>query len=193
MGHTYFSFDQALDEDGEPEDEKSAPIDFAHSVTPQGLPPHELKLKKGAIVMLLRNMSTTEGLCNGTRLRVTQMTHNVFEAEILTGLFKGNTAIIPRICFISKSHLHFTLKRVQFPVRLAFAMTINKSQGQTFDRVGLYLPSPVFAHGQLYVAFSRVRNAESIKVKIDKSVIQGIETDSGVVTSNVVYPEIFMM
>ena len=40
--------------------------------------------------------------------------------------------------------LPVTLKRLQFPVLLAFAMTINKSQGQTFDRVGIYLPEPVF-------------------------------------------------
>ena len=45
-------------------------------------------------------------------------------------------------------------------------MTINKSQGQTFDRLGLLLPQPVFSHGQLYVAFSRVRSLTSIKVQI---------------------------
>lgn len=54
--------------------------------------------------------------------------------------------------------LPFTLRRIQFPIRLAFLVTINKSQGQTFDRVGIFLPSPVFTHGQLYVAFSHVRN-----------------------------------
>ena len=43
-------------------------------------------------------------------------------------------------------------------------MTINKSQGQTFERVGLHLHKPVFAHGQLYVACSRVRSFDSIKV-----------------------------
>jgi ATP-dependent DNA helicase PIF1 len=51
----------------------------------------------------------------------------------------------------------FTLRRRQFPVRLAFAMTINKAQGQTLKMVGIFLPKPVFTHGQLYVAMSRIR------------------------------------
>src|ERR1700679_2247389 len=66
----------------------------------------------------------------------------------------------------SDDNLPFQLSRRQFLIRLAYAMTINKSQGQTFDKVGLFLPKPVFSHGQLYVAFSRVRAKENIKVKL---------------------------
>ena len=54
----------------------------------------------------------------------------------------------------------FKLKRRQFPVRLAVAMTINKAQGQTLGRMGLFLPTPVFSHGQLYVALSRGGSAQ---------------------------------
>ncbi|KAA6355078.1 MAG: putative DNA helicase PIF1, ATP-dependent [Streblomastix strix] len=56
------------------------------------------------------------------------------------------------------------MTRRQFPIRLAFAMTINKSQGQSFDQVGVFLNRQVFAHGQLYVAFSRCRSLQGLKV-----------------------------
>jgi ATP-dependent DNA helicase PIF1 len=62
----------------------------------------------------------------------------------------------------SDSTLPFRLKRVQYPIKLADAITINKAQGQTLDRVGLFLKEDVFAHGQLYVALSRVRSQQSI-------------------------------
>jgi len=58
----------------------------------------------------------------------------------------------------------FQFKRKQFPVRLSFAMTINKSQGQTIPNVGVYLPQPVFSHGQLYVAMSRATARSNIKI-----------------------------
>jgi ATP-dependent DNA helicase PIF1 len=51
--------------------------------------------------------------------------------------------------------LPFKFKRKQFPIRLSFAMTINKAHGQTIPHVGIYLPEPVFSHGQLYIALLR--------------------------------------
>jgi ATP-dependent DNA helicase PIF1 len=58
----------------------------------------------------------------------------------------------------------FQFKRKQFPIRLSFAMTVNKSQGQTIPNVGVYLPAPVFSHGQLYVAMSRATARKNIKI-----------------------------
>lgn len=72
------------------------------------------------------------------------------------------------------------LQRQQFPVRLAFAMSINKSQGQSLSRIGLYLVNPAFSHGQLYVALSRVTSKENLR----------IITANGRYTQNIVYPEV---
>ncbi|KYM94744.1 ATP-dependent DNA helicase PIF1, partial [Cyphomyrmex costatus] len=78
----------------------------------------------------------------------------------------------------------FTFKRRQFPIKLAFAMTINKSQGQTFDKIRVDLRKDVFNHGQLYVAFSRVRSWEALKVYL------GSQRDNKQI-KNYVYKEIY--
>lgn len=77
---------------------------------------------------------------------------------------------------------------MQIPVKPCFVMTINKSQGQTLDFVGIYLREPVFSHGQLYVALSRARNADSVKILIHPDVKKKGPVNY---TKNVVYHEIF--
>jgi len=68
-------------------------------------------------------------------------------------------------------------------------MTINKAQGQTLDRAGLYLPRPVFSHRQLYVAFSRVKSFANIKVAIAETAEQQVR-EHCIITSNIVYKEV---
>ncbi len=82
----------------------------------------------------------------------------------------------------------FQLVRHQFPIRLAFAMTINKAQGQTIPYMGLDLRNPVFAHGQLYVALSRVQAKKNIIILVKND---HIEDKSNVYTKNIIYKEIF--
>jgi ATP-dependent DNA helicase PIF1 len=172
-----------------------AQVEYLHSQTPSGLPRHKLELAKGVPIVLLRNICTMKGLCNGTRLIVEDLKDHVIFAKISTGAYAGQSVMIHRMALATSMTpgSQFELVRLQFPIRMAFAMTINKAQGQTFDRVGLYLSSPVFAHGQLYVALSRVRRFDDIRVLIKNSYEQGFLPDGTAFTKNIVYKEVFAM
>ncbi|ONM01236.1 hypothetical protein ZEAMMB73_Zm00001d030646 [Zea mays] len=159
----YHSFDSAMDDP-----HNYYPPEFLNTLTPNGLPPHVLKLKIGCPVILLRNIDPANGLCNGTRLVVRGFQRNSIDAEIVLGQHVGKRIFLPCIllCPSDEEMFPFQFKRKQFPVRLSFAMTVNKAQGQTIPNVGVYLPEPVFSHGQLYVALSRATARSNIKILV---------------------------
>lgn len=136
--------------------------------------------------MLLRNINCNEGLCNGTRLEVLDFTDHIIKGKILNGDKTGDIVFIHRITLICKDDYPFSFKRRQFPIRLAFAMSINKAQGQTLKKIGVDLRRDVFTHGQLYVALSRVRSEQGIKVFVHQSTLENNNK-----VKNFVFKEIF--
>ena len=171
-GYIYKSIDKVMD----PTEAVNYPAEFLHTIDLPGLPPHNLHLKPGVPIMLLRNLEPPK-LCNGTRLLVKNLQQHVIEAVILDGKYKKDHVFIPRIPIVTEK-LTFKFKRLQFPVRLSFAMTINKSQGQTLKIAGLDLSYPCFSHGQLYVSCSRVGSPENLYILAPNGK-----------TNNIVYPE----
>ena len=186
--HIFPSADSSVDPSGTGMPSNTLfPSEFLNSINISGFPLHRLSLKIGCPIMLLRNLDPAAGLCNGTRLVVSQLSRRVIEAVIMTGPHAGKRSFIPRIPLSSSdnSRLPFNLQRLQFPVRLAFAMSINKAQGQSIRHLGLYLIEEIFSHGQLYVALSRAENKADVSILLN-------DTNAGLhgMTRNVVYQDV---
>ncbi|XP_061339919.1 uncharacterized protein LOC133286514 [Gastrolobium bilobum] len=174
------------DNNSQIEDDEFSP-EILNTFSCSGIPDHKLILKVNVPVMLLRNIDQSRGLCNGTRFLISRLGNCVVEGTVLTGSNIGETVLIPRMTMSPSSHsfpIHF--QRRQFPLVVSFAMSINKSQGQSLSHVGIYLPRPVFTHGQLYVALSRVKRKQGLKILIldDNSCVTNR-------TFNIVYKEVF--
>ena len=141
--------------------------------------------------MLLRNIDPKVGLCNGTRLICRGCFNNLIDAKVLIGQYVGTRVFLSRIPLKTTENVHlpFVMTRRQFLIRLSFALTINKAQGQTIPNVGIYLPDHVFNHGQLYVALSRGVSQSTTKILVEKGTVSGEE---GVHTKNIVYKEVLL-
>ena len=161
------------------------PPEFLRTLQTPSLPPSQLQLKLGAPVILMRNLYPKLCLCNGTRLRLTHISRTCLEGKILGGEFDGETRLVPRILLnTTEGELPWIVSSKQFLIRLCFAMTVNKSQGQSLDTVGVDLRASPFTHGQLYVALSRVTDVSRLCVLFP-------ERGDGK-TDNIVYPEVIL-
>ena len=171
---------------GNPEDAFRFNSEYLHTLRPNGFPQHMLNLKPGIPLMLLRNINPRQGLCNGTRLIFDKCLDNkLLQCRIVES---GRVVLIPRITFIPKLNEYpFEWQRRQFPVRTSFAISINKSQGQTLKFVGVWLRGQVFTHGQLYVACSRVSSPSNLRFAL-----QRLPEGKNFTASNIVFKEILL-
>jgi len=160
--------------------------EYMAQIDENGLPMNLLTLKVGQKVMFTRNVAKRFGLCNGTPAIVRELRDDVITVQRISNDGKLGELVDVLRCRVERKvdlrmKKYFSFSRIQFPLAPAFAMTVHKAQGQTFDRVGVFLNSPMFSPGQLYVALSRARNAQSITV---------FNPDDTRMVQNVVHPEV---
>ena len=124
----------------------------------------------------------------------------------MLGQHAGKQVFLPRkpLCPLDDEMFPFQFQRKQFPIRLSFAMTVNKAQGQTIPNVGVYLPKPVFSYGQLYVALSKATTKSNIRIlavpAAEKDMNKGKGKGKGkkrptkdIFTKNIVYKEVLTL
>ena len=135
---------------------------------------------------------------NGKRYIVLQLTENLIKAKRIGGR-EDSIVLIPRIPTISKDTggTFVSFKRVQFPVFLAYYLTINRAQGQSLDVAGMELPQSIFTHGQLYVGWSRCGDPDRLFIFANQDEFENVRHllspgEARVFTRNVVYKEIFL-
>jgi ATP-dependent DNA helicase PIF1 len=141
----------------------TVPPEYVAGLTISGVPEFTLPMKIGARYMILKNYQT--GVCNGVLCILKAFSRYIAQVQLLTGPRAGSIVPLPRVTFnvaASTSGLPFDFVRIQFPITLAYCVTVHKAQGQTLHTVGLYFTGETFAHGQLYVALSRVGSWERI-------------------------------
>lgn len=166
--------------------------EYLNSITLNCFPDHILELKVGSPVMVLRNIDPLNQVCNGTQGVVKRMMKYIIEIEYISYDGTKRTFLCHRMKLKSnEDQIPVSFYRLQYPICSSFAMTINKSQGQTINKVGIYLKDPVFSHGQLYVALSRVTHPDNIKMLIKPGDNQGKIVDKdGIYTKNIVFTEL---
>lgn len=183
---------ESIDECVEEKHKTLYQVEFINRINVSGIPPHRLALKKGACIILIRNLNVMRGHCNGTRYLINELTPRLIVAKRLSD---GEILLIPRIPMISKdSAFPVEFKRTQFPVLGAYYLSINRAQGQSLEKTGIYLETSVFSHGHLYVACSRSGDFQGTFMFVDQSEFRHVRQhleEGKYYTRNVVYKEVF--
>lgn len=180
----FYSVDQTATDDA---DELFLGSDTLNRMQPKGVPEHDLQLKVGCVCMIMRNLSFSDRLVNGTKVIVVGHSPRLIRVRKPDD---NEDFFIPRITFKAPidSNSPIEMIRRQFPLQICYSMTIHKSQGQTISKVGIDLRSDVFSHGQLYVALGRVRNRRDLKLLLNKNRV----INNRPFVNNVVIPQILL-
>jgi ATP-dependent DNA helicase PIF1 len=124
------------------------PVEYLNTLKLSGMPQHKLHFKKGSVAILVRNLNSAKGLANGTRVIIRNLLRNLIEVEIATGTFTGERVFVSRMTLRSnEDDFPFRLRRRQFPLRPAFAMTINKVSGANHGARGC-VPAAASLHAR---------------------------------------------
>ena len=142
--------------------------DYLETINRSGLAAHKLILKIGCLVLIIRNLNPEEMIMNGTKAIVRALFKHNIECERIDheGNPTGKMFIVNRISFtftVGVPPLQIEVIRKQFPLVLAYSLTLNKSQGQTLIRAGIDSRDDAFSHGQMFVCLSRCKNRNAIK------------------------------
>ena len=159
----YWSHDRAINK----ENNELYPPEYFYTCNEPSLPPYQLEVKVGVPIILLQNLNPLK-LCNRTRIMPTRCGKNIFEGEIMGGIYDGEKVLLSKTRLLSKENnprCPVPYVRTQYLIRTAAASTVNKSQGQSMDTIGINLQArQIFSHGQLYVALSRVTKQVNLHI-----------------------------
>ena len=143
------------------------PTEYVESLEMHGAPPFTLGLKIGARYMCIKNVDNSRGIINGTMLELLFIGARYLQVRVMSGPQKGSVDLLTSYVFTvtsDASGLPFTVVRRQYPIILAYCLSVHKAQGQSLDMVGIVFESDPFAHGQLYVALSRAASWDRVRV-----------------------------
>ena len=154
---------------------------------------HALVFKVNDVCIVLRNLPALK-LATNTRVRIVRIFNYLIVARTLNEP-RERVVGIPRIRFKFRSFNgnSFEITRTQFPLRLAYAMTINKSQSQTLGKVLLDATEPSFSHGHTYVALSRIRDVNNIRILIGAQDLYEHNGNKVPTLMNIVYPDMISL
>lgn len=194
-GKTYISNDY-LSEVDDPHGKlkKLLNPDLLNYISVSGVPAHTLKLKINDVCLVMRSMLSI-GLATNQRVKILEFGEKY--VVVCTLDEAERRVVIPRIRFNFNLEYgdSYKIMRTQIPLRLAYCMTYNKSQGQTLGKVLLDITEEPFAHGHCYVALSRVRSSDHIRIFTlkDNLYTDPDNPDSiAPIITNVVYPQVLI-